>query len=48
MTNDSVFRIKRERWHESLSKDIYMDEALNVLTDLNKLPKLDKLSAAKN
>jgi len=25
-----------------------MDEALNVLTDLNKLPKLDKLSAAKN
>jgi len=48
MANDSVFRIKRERWHESLSKDIYMDEALNVLTDLNKLPKLDKLSAAKN
>lgn len=48
MANDSIFRIKRERWHESLSKDIYMDEALNVLTDLNKLPKLDKLSAAKN
>lgn len=48
MANDSMFRIKRERWHESLSKDIYMDEALNVLTDLNKLPKLDKLSAAKN
>ena len=48
MANDSTFRIKRERWHESLSKDIYMDEALNVLTDLNKLPKLDKLSAAKN
>ncbi len=48
MANDSVLRIKRERWHESLSKDIYMDEALNVLTDLNKLPKLDKLSVAKN
>lgn len=48
MANDSVLRIKRERWHESLSKDIYMDEALNVLTDLNKLSKLDKLSAAKN
>jgi carboxyl-terminal processing protease len=48
MANDSVLRIKRERWHESLGKDIYMDEALNVLTDLNKLPKLDKLSAAKN
>jgi carboxyl-terminal processing protease len=25
---------KRVRWHESLSKDIYVDEALNVLGDL--------------
>ncbi|WP_425562810.1 carboxy terminal-processing peptidase [Litoribaculum gwangyangense] len=25
---------KRERWHESLSKDIYIEEALNVLEDL--------------
>jgi carboxyl-terminal processing protease len=25
---------KRERWHESLSKDIYVEEAINVLDDL--------------
>ena len=25
---------KRERWHESLSQDIYIEEALNVLEDL--------------
>lgn len=25
---------KRERWHESLSKDVYIEEALNVLEDL--------------
>ena len=48
MEKDSVFRIKRERWHESLSKDIYMDEALNVLTDLNKMFKVNKLSVLKN
>ena len=27
-------REKRERWHESLSQDIYIEEALNVLEDL--------------
>ena len=48
MEGDSIFRIKRERWHESLSKDIYMDESLNVLTDLNKMFKVNKLSALKN
>lgn len=31
---DSVLRDNRNRWHESLSKDIYMEEALNVLKDL--------------
>ncbi len=25
---------KRDRWHESLSKDVYIEEALNVLEDL--------------
>jgi carboxyl-terminal processing protease len=34
MAKDSVLKIKRERWHESLSKDVYMEEALNVLNDL--------------
>ena len=31
---DSVLKIKRDRWHESLSKDVYVEEALNVLNDL--------------
>ena len=34
MEQDSVLKMKRERWHESLSKDVYMEEALNVLNDL--------------
>lgn len=34
MAQDSTLKIKRERWHESLSKDVYMEEALNVLNDL--------------
>ena len=34
MEKDSVLKIKRERWHENLSKDIYLEEALNVLNDL--------------
>jgi carboxyl-terminal processing protease len=31
---DETLREKRNRWHESLAKDIYIDEALNVLKDL--------------
>ena len=31
---DSVLGIKRDRWHKSLNKDLYIDEALNVLSDL--------------
>ena len=33
-SKDSLLKEKRERWHESLSKDIYVEEALNVLDDL--------------
>ena len=33
-TQDSVLREKRNRWHKSLAKDIYVDEAINVLQDL--------------
>ena len=32
--NDSILGKKRERWHKSLNKDIYIGEALNVLSDL--------------
>ncbi len=34
MQNDVTLKEKRERWHESLAKDIYVEEALNVLDDL--------------
>ncbi|MBT8288643.1 MAG: carboxy terminal-processing peptidase [Flavobacteriaceae bacterium] len=34
MSQDSVLKEKRERWHQNLSKDVYMEEALNVLNDL--------------
>ncbi len=34
MATDSVLKQKRERWHESLSQDVYIEEALNVLNDL--------------
>jgi len=32
--SDSIFAQKREVWHENLSKDIYVEEALNVLAEL--------------
>ncbi|MGV9003399.1 carboxy terminal-processing peptidase [Flavobacterium sp.] len=32
--NDSVLKEKRDRWHESLSKDVYVDEALHILNDM--------------
>ena len=31
---DSVLGIKRKRWHKSLNKDVYIEEALNVISDL--------------
>ena len=47
MENDSVFKKNRERWHETLQKDIYMEEALNVLTDLTLNPNGDALTILK-
>ena len=38
MNKDESFKEKRERWFESLSKDIYVEEALNVLDDLQSKP----------
>lgn len=32
---DSVLREKRDRWHKELAKDIYVEEAVNVLKDLH-------------
>jgi len=34
MKQDTTLREKRKRWHKSLSKDIYVEEAVNVLQDL--------------
>jgi carboxyl-terminal processing protease len=34
ISKDPALKVKRERWHENLSKDIYVEEALNVLDDL--------------
>ncbi|WP_291102308.1 MULTISPECIES: carboxy terminal-processing peptidase [unclassified Flavobacterium] len=38
MKNDISLKEKRDRWHEGLSKDIYVEEALNVLDDLQSKP----------
>ena len=42
MKNDLSLKEKRERWHESLTKDIYVEEALNVLDDLQSKPVVKK------
>ncbi len=34
MKQDTTLREKRKRWHKNLSKDIYVEEAVNVLEDL--------------
>ena len=34
MRKDNVLKEKRDRWHESLSKDIYIEEAIHILNDL--------------
>jgi len=34
MKQDTTLREKRKRWHKNLSKDIYVEEAINVLADL--------------
>ena len=34
VNKDAVLKEKRNRWHEALAKDIYVEEALNVLDDL--------------
>lgn len=34
MEKDTVLKEKRKRWHEELTKDVYVEEAINVLQDL--------------
>ena len=33
-TQDEVLREKRDRWHQDLARDVYVEEAINVLQDL--------------
>nr|WP_288833351.1 carboxy terminal-processing peptidase [uncultured Flavobacterium sp.] len=42
MGKDNILKEKRDRWHESLAKDIYVEEALNVLDDLQTKVNLKK------
>ena len=35
MVGDSILKQKRDRWHKALSHDVYVEEALNVLSDLS-------------
>ena len=32
---DSILKEKRVRWHEDMQRDVYIDEAFNILGDLN-------------
>lgn len=49
-TKDSVLREKRNRWHKNLAKDVYVEEAVNVLEDLkmNNLKNMKLASSVKN
>jgi carboxyl-terminal processing protease len=44
-TTDTVLAEKRKRWHENLSSDVYMEEAVNVLEDM-KINNLKKSGVA--
>ncbi len=41
-------REKRQRWHQSLSKDVYIEEALNVLEDLKMSYAIKKVATVKD
>jgi hypothetical protein len=36
---DTILKQKRERWHEDLQKDVYMEETLNIILDMKSLAK---------
>ncbi|OUS03513.1 tail-specific protease [Flavobacteriales bacterium 33_180_T64] len=46
MDKDSVLRDKRNRWHVNLSKDVYIEEALNVLNDLKMTYDIKKVATS--
>ncbi|GAA0872521.1 carboxy terminal-processing peptidase [Gangjinia marincola] len=46
--SDEALKEKRERWHKNLAKDVYIEEALNVLKDLKATTKNTKLAQIKD
>jgi carboxyl-terminal processing protease len=42
MKTDVALKEKRDRWHEVLAKDIYVEEAINILDDLQSKPIVKK------
>ena len=46
MDKDSILLEKRNRWHTSLSKDVYIEEALNVLKDLKLTYDIKKVASS--
>ncbi|MFD2563980.1 carboxy terminal-processing peptidase [Aquimarina rubra] len=44
MKKDSILKEKRSRWHQNLSKDVYVEEALSVLEDM----KINNIRRSKN
>ena len=45
---DPVLKEKRDRWHESLSKDFYVQQAINILEDLSGKKPVGKTVTMKN
>ena len=45
---DTILEEKRVRWHENLSKDVYVEEALNVLDDLKMTYEIKKVAVIKD
>ncbi|WP_430614235.1 carboxy terminal-processing peptidase [Flavobacterium sp. JP2137] len=37
--NDTILENKRNRWHETLASDVYVEEAVNILKDIHKGPR---------
>ncbi|GGG40813.1 tail-specific protease [Bizionia arctica] len=42
---DTILKEKRDRWHKSLSQDVYVEEAINVLEDLNTTYSIKKVAS---
>jgi len=47
MKTDVALKEKRDRWHEVLAKDIYVEEAINILDDLQSKPIVKKTLESK-